>query len=277
MTQSIPRIMQGAESFYCRGGEIGCLCIHGFTASPAEVRWLGQHLHAQGHTVYGPRLPGHGIYHTALAHQQWQDWYSVVLDGYMLLASQCKQVFVVGLSMGGLLALLLASQQPVAGAVVMAAPVLFKGRSIQYARYLRWLVPYTDQTDRSSFAEMIRQEQARRGEAVIGRVRYGIWSTQAVGQLYALSQVVNAHLKDIRVPLQLIYSEADQVVPLSSLEHIIQQVPSEMVEVQRLQHSDHILPQDSERETVFALSSDFIQRHRNPDPALRVSSSVDKE
>jgi carboxylesterase len=270
MTPSIPQLMQGAESFYYRGGNIGCLCIHGFTASPAEVHWLGQHLHTQGHTVYGPRLPGHGIHHTALAHQQWQDWYSTVLDGYALLSTQCEQVVVLGLSMGGLLALLLASQQPVAGAVVMAAPLLFKGRSIQYARYLRWLVPYTDQTDRSSFADMIRQEQARRGEAVIGRVRYGIWSTQAVGQLYALSQVVNVHLPDIQVPLLLLYSEADQVVPLSSLEHITQQVPSQQVEVQRLTRSDHILPQDSERETVFALSSDFIHRHCNPASGSRV-------
>ena len=106
---ALPSIMSGGESFFFKGGQVGVLCLHGFTASPAEVRWLGEHLAGHDYTVYGPRLPGHAPHPHDLARYRWQDWYLTALDGCHLLHSHCQQVFVVGHSMGGCLALLLAA------------------------------------------------------------------------------------------------------------------------------------------------------------------------
>ena len=53
------------------GGDVGCLVLHGFTATPSEVRWLAEHLAGQGHTVYAPRLAGHGTTPEALARTRW--------------------------------------------------------------------------------------------------------------------------------------------------------------------------------------------------------------
>ena len=43
------------------------------------------------------------------------------MAGYELLRQHCDQIFVMGLSMGGALALMLASQVPVAGVVTLSA------------------------------------------------------------------------------------------------------------------------------------------------------------
>lgn len=253
--------MPGGESFYFKGGMVGVLCLHGFTASPAEVRWLGEHLAAQGFTVYGPRLPGHATDPHDLAHYRWQDWYSAALDGVHLLRSQCEQVVVVGHSMGGCLTLLLAAEGVVDGAVVMAAPVIFHNRQMAIAHWLKWVMPYTDQSDKTYLPELVRRLQAERGEAVVGRVRYNLWSTAAVGELYTLTGIVREHIARIQKPLLLLYSEGDKTVTLENRDLILAQIRSELIKQHTLRHSDHILPQDSERETVFALVTEFVKRH----------------
>ena len=40
--------MPGAEPFYFKGTAAGCLLLHGFTATPQELRGLGEHLAARG-------------------------------------------------------------------------------------------------------------------------------------------------------------------------------------------------------------------------------------
>lgn len=261
---TIPTIVDGGESFFYRGGETGCLCLHGFTASPAEVRWLGGHLAGEGLTVYGPRLPGHATDYRDLSHYRWQDWYAASLDGLKLLRSQCKRVLVVGHSMGGLLALLLGATTAVDGLVVMAAPVLFRNRQMAMTWWLKYPLPYTDQTDRSKLIQVIHEEQTRRGEPTYGRIRYNLWSTAAVGELYRLSNVTRERLGEVKAPLMAIYSAADRTVAIENRDLVVKGVGSAVVEVHTLQTSDHILPQDVERETVFRLTADFIRAQSNP-------------
>src|SRR5262245_48176890 len=116
------KLMTGAEPFYFRGGPIGCLCMHGLSASPQEMYWLGASLAEHGLTVYGARMYGHGVTPDYLLHMRWQDWYLSLLDGYHLLKRTCDQVFVLGFSVGGLLALRLAAAEQVTGVVAMAVP-----------------------------------------------------------------------------------------------------------------------------------------------------------
>lgn len=259
----LPKVQAGAEPFFFRGGEVGCLCLHGFTASPAELRWMGEYLAERGCTVYGPRLPGHATDPRDLLRLRWRDWYAAALDGWAVLRAQCQQVFVVGHSMGGLLALLLAAERPVAGAVIQAAPIRFRSRLIRAAGWLKYGLRFTDQIDTSSVIEVIRAEQQRRGEAVIGRLRYNQWASAGVAQLYALSCETRRHLPEIKAPLLLIYSTVDRTVPPENIDLIRREAGSVSVESHLLHQTDHILPQDVERETVFALTADFIARHSN--------------
>ena len=255
--------MPGAEPFFYRGGATGVLCIHGFTANPSEMRWLGQHLAVQGHTVYGVRLAGHGTHPHDLARTRWRDWYASAHDGLHLLRGACERVVVVGHSMGGLLALLLAAQCDGVDALsVLASPIRFPAK-LDHTRWLRYVHPFTDQPDTSPLQAIIREEQARRGEPVVGRVRYNQWSTFAVYELVELARQVDAFLPFVTQPLQLIYSRKDATVPLDHADHIARRVGSRHVERCTLEASGHILPQDCERETVFDQVAMFVQRGGN--------------
>jgi carboxylesterase len=253
-------IMRGAEPYFHRGNRIGCLCLHGFTASPHEVLWLAQHLAGQGCTVHAPRLAGHGTHPRDLVRTTWKDWLTSALDGYHLLRQQCDQVYVCGMSMGGLLALMIGAVENVDGLVVMASPLIQKyPLNPHYLRSMKYIRPYTDQSDRSSFADYICTEQARRGEPVLGRVRYSIWATAAVEQLALLIGVTARQLKQIQAPLLALYSRADVTVDLDSLELLKSRVHH--IEAFTFKKSGHILTQDVECEAVFQKTASFIAHH----------------
>src|SRR5690349_25061269 len=118
----MPQIIPSTEPFFFPGNEIGCLLTHGFTGTPKEMRWMGEYLHKQGFTVLGVRLAGHATRPEDMIRTRYNDWLASIEDGFRLLSGTAKRIYLMGLSMGGVLSLTLASYLPVRGIVAMATP-----------------------------------------------------------------------------------------------------------------------------------------------------------
>jgi len=56
----------------------GVLLVHGLSDSPYSLRAMAERLHAEGYTVVGLRVPGHGTSPRALAETDWEDWTAAV-------------------------------------------------------------------------------------------------------------------------------------------------------------------------------------------------------
>jgi carboxylesterase len=258
MNVTIPPLRRGAEPFLLDGGEVGCVCTHGFTASPEEVRWLAEYLNARGLTIYAPRLSGHGTTPARMRQQHWMDWYDDVRDGVSLLRARCRKVFAVGLSMGGLLSLRVAAAGLVEGAVVMAAPLYVNSRLMSYTRWIKYIHRYK-RANPGDLDARVREIQRQAGRDDYGRVAYDDWTSVAsIAQLHALMGDVRRHLPDITVPLLVIYSKNDQTVPFDNMQQVVEGVRSADLVQNVLEHSDHVLTQDLERETVFEMVWAFI-------------------
>jgi len=102
---------------------VGILLIHGFTASPFEMSELGDYLNSKGFTIYNSRVVGHGSKSVYLDKLTYRDWYDSLKYGYFTLKNSCKKIFVIGQSMGGLLALNVAYYNDLDG-VVLLSPAL---------------------------------------------------------------------------------------------------------------------------------------------------------
>ena len=259
---TIPPVRRGAEPFFLGGnskhGDVGCVCVHGFTASPEEMRWIGEYLNARGLTVYGPRLAGHGITPERMRTQYWQDWFDDARDGVLLLRQNCRKVFAVGLSMGGLLSLRMAAAGLVDGAAVMAAPMYVENRLMPYARFIKYFRRFITVTPGDLDAR-VRDIQQQMERETYGCVAYDDLRPVASGeQLLNLMREVRAHLGEITVPLQLIYSRADQTVPFDNLQLVAESVRSTDLVQHVLERSDHVLTQEIERETVYDLVWQFL-------------------
>jgi len=101
---------------------MGVLVLHGFTGNPEEMRGVAEAAANAGYSVELPRLPGHGTSVEDLMTTTWDDWSHHAAATYEELAARCDKVAVVGLSMGGGLAMHVAEHHPDVAGLVLINP-----------------------------------------------------------------------------------------------------------------------------------------------------------
>jgi pimeloyl-ACP methyl ester carboxylesterase len=107
--------------------------FHGMSNCPCQFRRLGEMLHAQGHTVFIPLLPRHGLAdpHTdALRYLRAEDLRDYADASVDLARGLGREIVVAGLSAGGTVAAWIAQHRPdVARAILIAPSMGVGGRS----------------------------------------------------------------------------------------------------------------------------------------------------
>ena len=100
--------------------------LHGLTDSPYSLRHVARLYQSHGFVSVAIRLPGHGTHWRDMMRSRYADWRDEVRRARERLRGAGKKVLLVGLSLGGSLALDVASEQPeaVAGVVCINATVL---------------------------------------------------------------------------------------------------------------------------------------------------------
>ena len=97
-----------------------CLMIHGFIGSRQDFADLGERLAEAGLHVRMMRLPGHGTTPLDFERQSADTIEAGVLEEFRALSRDYDAVDVVGFSMGGALATLLSTREPVARLVLVS-------------------------------------------------------------------------------------------------------------------------------------------------------------
>lgn len=104
--------------------KIGVVLVHSYLSIPEEMKALARHLNGKGLWVYITRLAGHGTTPKDLAEKTYIDWQYSVERGYAILSTICKNIVIGGVSIGGCLALDLASRLPRLSGVFAVCPPL---------------------------------------------------------------------------------------------------------------------------------------------------------
>lgn len=131
----------GAASVLMQGdGDLAIVYLHGFSASPAEMRPLPENLAARlGAGLFVPRLTGHGVEGAALGQARVADWWRDTADAVAVGQRLGRRVVLVGTSTGATLAAE-AARDPVLGPQIDAVVMLsanFRVRN-RAAALLRW-------------------------------------------------------------------------------------------------------------------------------------------
>jgi carboxylesterase len=241
-------IMPGAEPFFLDGGMRACLLIHGFTASPFEMRYIGTRLNEAGYTVMGVRLPGHGTNVADLDQTGWVDWYREVASSFKSLAAVYPKVFIVGMSAGGTLALYLLSHGVnAAGSALLAVPVRFQSRLVRRSYALLSFVPGL------RFIPAARKKSGpdiRDPEMKTKLVTYTHGPVRAGLQFIRFMGITEKRLGHVTAPLVVMQSRNDHVVPADNPEIIINGVSSAIKRLIWFTESYHILTWDVEKDEV---------------------------
>jgi carboxylesterase len=256
--------------------DTACLLIHGFSGNPAELRGLGEALAVQGVRVSAILLPGHTGNPEELIGTSRKEWLACAEEGLAQLAAY-PRVFLAGLSMGGVLSLLLAAHHPtrISGTIVMSTPTRFAGgwqiKVLPLARHVvKWFYPLSilDFNDPRVQARILQQARLRdpaisidfSDHSVVARLKRMIRiPLAAIDELVRLTNAQRSQLKDVRSPVLIIQSKSDQTVNPACAEELYRLATnSESRALHWLEVSDHVITVGPEKEEVFQLVGSFI-------------------
>lgn len=237
-------IRKGAEAYRLDGSNgKAVLLIHGYTGTPGELRPLGDYLNALGYTVLGVRLPGHGTCVEELTQTTAEDWYSEAARGCLdLLGCYSNNVYVAGLSMGGLLAIRIAASFPVRAAAIMSAPIFLPDKRLPFYTILKY------------FIKQLPKRKKDYGAMMHYNLSYDTMPTKPLGSLFnLLNECKLNYVRKIHCPTIVLQSTIEHTVLPKSAQYIYDYLGcgKENKKLIWLHKSGHIITLDKEREAVF--------------------------
>jgi carboxylesterase len=243
-------LMPGAEPFRHQGGPTGALLVHGFTGTPQSLRGWAQYLADADLSVELPRLPGHGTTVAEANLTHWEDWYAEIERHLALLRERCDEVFVMGLSMGGTLAIRLAEEHgdEIAGLVLVNPSLLTKRPDRFLLPVLRWVKPTWP-----GIASDIKKPG-------VTELAYDTIPVKAAHQLGRLWLTTRGDLAKVTQPLLVLRSTEDHVVEPDSARMLLDKVSSTDVREVLLEDSYHVATLDNDAPVIFENSLEFVRR-----------------
>ncbi len=184
--------------------------VHGFTASPWEMRKFGEALAKAGYLAVGVRLPGHGTTARDLSERRYEEWLEEVDATCRLLQGQGLMVFGAGMSTGSLLLLACAERQFVDGLVLMSPFLKLRHRLAPAVGILRFVMRYQRRTLPADQAHFYYAQRPLNG----------------VYQLYRLIRHVRSHLSQVTTPSLILSASGDQTIHAASAKDLFQQLGS---------------------------------------------------
>jgi carboxylesterase len=233
-------------------GRAAALCLHGLTGTPYEVRPIGAALAAAGIAAFGPALPGHNETPERLAAVAHEDWLAAARAALATLRASHARVFLVGLSMGGLLSLALAAEERVDAVVVVGVPLrlrAFAARLVPVAKHFVRFLPKSGGSD-------IRDAAARARHPSYDRMPLA-----AVHEILRLQRRVRAALPRVAAPLLVAHGAHDRTAHPDDAREILARVASPEREHLVLDASGHVVPVDHDGPRLAAAAVAFLTRH----------------
>ena len=234
------------------------LCLHGLTGTPYEVRPLGAALAARGIRALGPALPGHNDTPGALAATSHHDWLEAARSHLRALRADHDWVFVVGLSMGGLLTLQLAAEAEADAVVTVATPLRLRGVVPWVVPLLKYLVPFPKKRGSD-----IRDPEARKRHP-----GYRVMPLRSVHELMRLQEQVRRQLERVQCPILVAHGVHDRTADPADARSIIEQVGSDRHELLWLESSGHVVPGDRDGPTLARATAEFLIRQGSGEPGV---------
>jgi carboxylesterase len=227
------------------------LCLHGLTGTPYEVRPVAEALVARGVRARGAWMAGHEEGVEALAKTSWKGWVEGARSELSALRAEHDRVFLVGMSMGGLVSLRLAETEEVDAIVVIGTPLVLAPPIPQILPLLRRFVSTRSKKDGSD----IREPAARARHPSLP-----LMPLSAVAELISLQSQVIPDLARVRAPILVAHGRLDQTARPRDAKRILKEVGSSDKELFYLERSGHVATVDYDGPALSRAAADFLGR-----------------
>lgn len=225
---------------------IGCLCLHGFTGEPWEVEPISTYfLEEKNWLVYTPTLPGHGP-NGNLKDVTYQEWVFLAEVAIRELLKRCEKVYVIGFSMGGMLASYIAAKYPVAKLVLLSAAAYY-GNPQQLLQEMKDIVRLRLKGE----LDADRHYQHYRKKVIETPI-------SAVLQFMQVVKRIKPYVRQVHIPALIIQGELDGIVPRKSAVFLYETIQSKVKELIFLPESKHLICHGYDKKQLIAKVEEFL-------------------
>jgi carboxylesterase len=265
-------IVNGGESFeLARRGAPAVLLLHGAGDTPQSMRYLGDALFARGFHVFAPLLPRHGRTLGEFQRVTADELTHAAEQSYVDLRRSHEWVGVIGLSMGGALAVQLAAEYREIPALGLIAPYLAMPRQIERLAKLSHIWGMLIPAARSGEGVSILDPDERRRN-----LAYGVFTAAGLRALRVTMRRAVFALPRVAAPTLVIQSSQDNRIAAPDTERAFALIGSNDKRLEWVTGAAHIITVDYGREEVIARLAAFMESHlapRAPTPSARGISS----
>ncbi|MBN1329122.1 MAG: alpha/beta fold hydrolase [Candidatus Heimdallarchaeota archaeon] len=244
-------IISGAEPYHLKGNGPSILLIHGLSASPTELRPIGEFLHSKGFDVHSMLLPGHGTSPEDLRTKKRKDWWIGVKEAFESIEN-CE--YVLGFSLGALLASRLAVEYSnrLKGLILISTFMKVRPRIISILAFLfpilKLFKPY--------FNKEPGTEEYFKKHNLISYLKY---PTVTIYEGLKLSKYTKRRIiPKITIPTLIVQGLKDDRVVASSYKTILKLIKAKKIEVLLLPESQHIVTVGPDKETLLTAIGNFL-------------------
>ncbi|MFN2354576.1 MAG: alpha/beta fold hydrolase, partial [Desulfopila sp.] len=248
--------IRSGGAYLLRGStkKMGVVLVHSYLSIPEEVEGLARYLNRQGLWVYVPRLAGHGTSVDDLSQTAYSAWQHSVERGYAIINGICRKVVLGGLSLGGCLALDLASRlKDLAGVVAVCPPLRIKDYSTVF-------MPSNDVWKR--IVAKLRRDDLDvdffRFSSENAHSNYDRNPVLGVKNVESFLEKLRPALEDVAHPSLIIHADEDPVVDKAGSLKMYKELGAEQKEYMLLHSTRHIVTSGPEAGRVHRIIASFI-------------------
>jgi carboxylesterase len=266
-------VIRGAQTIDLQEeGSPGVLLLHGFGDTPQTLALLARKLHKSGYSLYAPLLPGHGRNMDAFEKSRATDWISAARSALAQMRSRHDSVSVVGLSMGGALAVLLAAELDDIPALVLIAPYLGMPRVLRLAASTYWawgrLAGEINGRNPRSIRDPIEREKNLAYGAITGRGLFELWK---------VVRLARESLAGVKAPTLIIQSREDPRCAPDVAEFALRALGARDKKLIWTEGAGHIITVDYGRERVFSEVEKWLRAYNDRGAAAAVEGKAATE
>jgi len=280
-TPRAPVLENGLE-FHADPPKAAVILVHGLTGTPNEMKFLANYFFRRGFSVICPRLAHHGEPVHILKRAKWREFYESVRQALLKIPAD-RPVFTAGLSMGALLALLLAEEFPerISGVTCLSPTLFYDGWNIPWTHRLLPLAYFTPVRHFTYFKEEppygIKNETVRRkvhnyykhapisDASEASKYGYPYFPVTLFCELRLLIRHLKKKLPTVSAPVQLIQAVEDDLTSVKNSQFIYDRIRSRKKEIVLLHNSYHVITADQERKIVAKKMCEFYTQFLTAD------------
>lgn len=271
--RTLPRgadgVVRGAEPVELEGGGRGAvLLLHGFGDTPQALRGLAGLLAARGWTARASLLPGHGRSLPDFARSRADHWIAHARHELDALRERHAEVHLVGLSMGGAIAAVLAAESAASGrglaSLSLLAPYVDMPRPIRrLARCHRLFTPFVPYATGRSGRSIHDPEAAAR------TLGYGVLTPRLLRELLEIVERSHDALPGVAAPTLWVQSIHDNRLSPQAARVAFDRIGAPEKRIEWLDRCGHVITVDFEHERVAALVAEWLDAHAATPAASR--------